>query len=251
MLTKEELRRYDRQIMIDGFGPEGQEKLKQARVVIAGTGGLGCPVALYLTAAGVGRIRLVDRDVVDWSNLNRQILHWSEDVGLHKVESATGKLRRLNPHIEIEPLAVDITAENIDEVVQGSACIVDAMDNYATRYLLNQAAIRHRIPYFHGSIYGLEGMSTTIIPGKTACLRCLFTQGPPPATFPVLGSTPGVIAMVQAMEVVKYITGVGELLLDRLLIFDGYGMSFREVHIRRRPECPDCGHLPVSESLTQ
>jgi molybdopterin-synthase adenylyltransferase len=246
MLTQEELSRYDRQIMIDGFGAEGQEKLKNARVLIAGAGGLGCPVALYLAAAGVGHIRLVDRDVVDWSNLNRQVLHWSEDIGLHKVESATSKLRRLNPHIEIEPLAVDISPDNIGEIVADQDGIVDAMDNYATRYLLNQAAVKQGIPYFHGSIYGLEGMSTTIVPGKSACLRCLFAQGPAPATFPVLGSTPGLIAMVQAMEVVKYITGIGDLLTDRLLIFDGYGMSVREVHIRRRADCPDCGHLPAS-----
>jgi adenylyltransferase/sulfurtransferase len=246
MLTEDELRRYDRQILIEGFGQEGQEKLKRARVMVAGTGGLGCPVSLYLAAAGVGHIRLVDRDVVDWSNLNRQVLHWSEDIGLHKVESATSKLRRLNPQIEIEPLAVDISSENIDEVVRDSSAIVDAMDNYATRYLLNLAAIRHGIPYFHGSIYGLEGMSTTIVPGQTACLRCLFAQGPQPAVFPVLGATPGVIAMIQAMEVVKYLTGIGDLLLDRLLIFDGYGMSFREVHIKRRPDCPDCGHLPIA-----
>jgi molybdopterin/thiamine biosynthesis adenylyltransferase len=246
MLNPEEIRRYDRQIMIDGFGVEGQKKLKHARVLIAGAGGLGCPVALYLAAAGVGHIRLVDRDVVDWSNLNRQVLHWTEDAGLHKVESATGKLRRLNPYVEIEPLAVEISPANIDEIAADQDCVVDAMDNYATRYLLNQAAIKRKIPYFHGSVYGLEGMSTTFIPGKTACLRCLFAQGPAPATFPVLGSTPGLIAMVQSMEVVKYITGIGDLLLDRLLIFDGYGMSFREVHIRRRPDCPDCGHLPAN-----
>ncbi len=243
MLSEEELRRYDRQIRIEGLGQEGQEKLKKARVLIAGAGGLGCPVAIYLAAAGVGHIRLVDKDTVDPSNLNRQVLHWTEDLGALKVESAASKLRRLNPYIAIEPAAITIDEGNIDGLAGDRDVIVDAMDNYATRYLLNQAAIRHRIPYIHGSIYGLEGMATTIVPGKSACLRCLFSQGPQPAVFPVLGATPGIIGLIQAMEVVKYITGLGQLLIDRLLIFDGFDMSFREVHIRRRPDCVDCGSV--------
>ncbi len=247
MLNEEELKRYDRQMRIEGFGPEGQEKLKNARVLIAGAGGLGCPVALYLTAAGVGHIRLVDKDVVDFSNLNRQVLHWTADVGMPKVESATAKMRRLNPNIEVEALAVNIGDDNIDALVSDRDVIVDAMDNYPTRYLLNQAAIKYRIPYVHGSIYGLEGMTTTIIPGQSACLRCLFTQGPAPAVFPVLGATPGIIGLIQTMEVVKYLTGVGELLADRLVIFDGFSMSFREVHIKRRPDCVDCGSLPLEQ----
>ncbi|MCL4533813.1 MAG: HesA/MoeB/ThiF family protein [Bacteroidetes bacterium] len=248
MLKDEERRRYDRQMRIQGFGLEGQEKLKKARVLVAGAGGLGCPLALYLAAAGVGSIRLVDRDRVDPSNLNRQVLHWTPDVGVLKVESAAAKLRQVNPNVAVEPLMSEITAGNIDGLVADRDLIVDAMDNYATRYLLNEAAIRKRIPYFHGSIYGFEGMTTTIIPGKSACLRCLFAQGPPPAIFPVLGTTPGIIGLIQATEVVKYITGLGELLIDRLLIFDGLAMSFREVRIKRRPDCVDCGSLPAESA---
>lgn len=245
MLNDKELTRYDRQLRIDGFGREGQEKLKASRVIIAGMGGLGSPVATYLAAAGVGRLRIVDQDVVDTSNLNRQILHWEKDIGRKKVESAREKLVQLNPWIEVEAVAETIDEHNVMGLVKDCDVVVDALDNYPTRYLLNRAAISCKIPFIHGGISGLNGMVTTLVPGKTPCLRCIFTEGPPPSTFPVLGTAPGIIGLIQAMEAMKYITGVGELLTGRLLLFDGVSMTFREVKVRRRPDCPDCGHLPA------
>lgn len=243
MLSDEELERYDRQLKIEGLGREGQEKLKRAKIMIAGAGGLGCPVAIYLAAAGVGCLRVVDKDRVESSNLNRQVLHWEKDIGQKKAMSAAKKLARLNPWIKVEAIAQAITEHNVLELTEGCDLIIDALDNYPTRYLLNRAAIKRRIPLVHGGIHGLEGMVTTIIPGKTPCLRCIFSQGPPPVTFPVLGVTPGIIGTIQAAEAIKYLVGVGELLTGRLLLFDGAILTFREVRVRRHPECPDCREL--------
>ncbi len=241
MLTKEELDRYDRQMMIDGFGEEGQEKLKRARVIIAGGGGLGSPVALYLAAAGVGTIRLIDQDVVDLSNLNRQILHWSRDGGRKKVDSAQEKLKQQNQFINVEGLAETIDESNVAQLVDGFDLIVDAMDNLATRYLLNRTAIQKKIPFFHGAVWGFEGRAMTIIPGRTACLTCLY-QGVVPrrSKFPVIGVTPAIIGSIQAAEVIKYIVGIGELLTNKLLIFDGLDMRFTEFKVNRDPNCKDC-----------
>ncbi|MDP3062551.1 MAG: HesA/MoeB/ThiF family protein [Chloroflexota bacterium] len=244
MLATEELARYDRQIRLEGFGAESQEKLKRARVLVAGVGGLGCPVAMYLAAAGIGHLRLVDEDVVDQSNLNRQVLHWQKDVGREKVLSAAEKLRLLNPHITVEPIVQTISAENVLELADGCDLIMDCMDNYPTRYVLNEAALKKRIPFVHGAIYGLQGELTTVLPGVTPCLRCIFRGAPPKETFPVLGVTPGVIACLQAMEAIKYLTGVGELMAGRLLLFDGNDMQFSEVRIKRNPHCQDCARLP-------
>ena len=174
MLTREERERYDRQISIYGFGEEGQEKLKDARVFIAGAGGLGSPVAVYLAAAGIGTLKIVDRDTVDLSNLNRQILHWEENIGGPKAESAGDKLRRLNPHITVEAIEETITEDNVSGLVGDCDLIVDAMDNLPTRYLLNRTAIEKNIPFFHGAIYGFEGRAMTVIPGRSACLYCLY-----------------------------------------------------------------------------
>ncbi len=171
MLDTEELERYDRQIMISGFGKDGQERLKKARVIIGGCGGLGLPIAVYLAAAGVGTIRLIDHDKVSLSNLNRQILHWDNDIGRKKVESASEKLVQLNKHINIEPISELISEDNISSLTDGFDAIVDAIDNLSTRYLLNKAAIKNNIPFFHGAVYGLEGRAMTIIPGETACLK--------------------------------------------------------------------------------
>jgi len=228
---------------LEGIGAGGQEKLKKARVLVAGVGGLGCPVSVYLAAAGVGHLRLVDQDVVDQSNLNRQVLHWQKDVGGEKVNSAAEKLRQLNPHITIEPIVRTITAENVLALADGCDVIMDCMDNYPTRYVLNEAALRMRIPFVHGAIYGLQGELTTILPGQTPCLRCIFRGAPPKETFPVVGVTPGVIACLQAMEAVKFITGVGGLMEGRLLLFDGNDMQFSEVRIKRNPHCQDCARI--------
>ena len=243
MLTADERERYDRQIMLREIGEEGQEKLKRASVFIAGAGGLGSPAAIYLTAAGIGRIRLVDHDRVDRSNLNRQILHWDNDIGRSKVDSAIEKLKKLNPEVQLEAVNETITEANLAQLVAGSDLIVDAMDNLETRYLLNKAALDNDIPFFHGAIYGFEGRAMTIIPGKTACLRCVYRGVMPEEKFPVIGVTPAVIGCIQATEVIKYIVGIGELLTDKLLNYDALNMEFTEFKVKKDPYCEHCGHM--------
>ncbi len=235
------LKRYDRQIKIDGFGEEGQRKLKKASVFIAGAGGLGSPAAIYLAAAGVGRLRIVDRDKVDLSNLNRQILHWDKDIGRVKVASAKDKLHMLNQDVRIEAIEATISEENVSDLIADCHVIVDALDNFPTRYLLNKAAIEKNIPFFHGGVYGFEGRAMTVIPGKSACFRCLYRKGVPESKFPVIGVTPAVIGSIQAAEVIKYLVGIGELLTDRLLVYDGLAMTFMEMKLKKDPECEDCG----------
>jgi len=245
MLTPNELERYGRQIMMAGFGEAGQEKLKNARVFIAGAGGLGCPISIYLANAGIGAIRLVDQDKIELSNLNRQVLHWPEDVGRLKVDSASEKLRRMNPDLKLEAILETMDENNLYQLTEGCDVIVDALDNIKTRYLLNKAAIDHNVPFVHGAIYGLEGRAMTVIPGKSACLGCVYKGIPPRARFPVLGVTPAVIGCIEATEVIKYLTGIGELLIDRILIYDGLNMKFMEVNIKRNPDCEYCGKIPA------
>ncbi|MHB8104406.1 MAG: HesA/MoeB/ThiF family protein [Dehalococcoidales bacterium] len=242
MLTTEELQRYDRQIMIYGFGEAGQAKLKKAKVFLAGVGGLGSPVAIYLTAAGIGTLRIADHDKVELSNLNRQVLHWEENVGKSKVESASVKLGKFNSGIKIETIAETITEANVSKLVGDSDLIVDAMDNLPTRYLLNKTAVEKGIPFFHGAVYGFEGRAMTVLPGKTACLNCLYHGATvPKEKFPVIGVTPAVIGCIQATEVIKYIVGLGDLLTDRLLNYDALQMKFNEFKISRDPNCEVCG----------
>jgi len=242
MLTTNELERYDRQIMIRGLGEEGQEKLKRAKVFIAGAGGLGCSVSMHLTAAGIGVLRIVDHDKVELSNLNRQVLHWDENIGRGKTSSAAEKLKRLNPGVEIEAIEEVITEVNVSQLVADFDLIVDAMDNLPTRYLLNKAAIDKNIPFFHGAVYGFEGRAMTIIPGKSACLQCVYHGAvTPERKFPVIGVTPAVIGCIQAAEVIKYIAGIGELLTNRLLIYDGLNLKFTEFKVKKDPNCEHCG----------
>ena len=244
MLTREERERYERQIMIAGFGEEGQAKLKRARVFIAGAGGLGSPVSIYLAAAGVGTIRLVDHDKVELGNLNRQVLHWDENIGMRKADSAAAKLKKLNPCVRIEAVAETITKANISQLVSGFDVIVDAMDNLPARYLLNKTALEKGIPFFHGAVYGFEGRAMTIIPGKTACLNCVYRGATPPEEkFPVIGVTPAVIGCIQATEVIKYIVGLGELLTNRLLTYNALEMTFTEFKVKKDPNCEHCGQL--------
>jgi len=243
MLTRYELERYDRQIIISGFGKEGQEKLKQAKVFIAGAGGLGCPVSMYLIAAGAGMIRIIDHEKVELSNLNRQVLHWSEDIARIKVDSAAEKLNRLNQEIKIEAIKEMITEANVSQLVAGFDLIIDAMDNLPTRYLLNKAALEMNIPLFHGAVYGFEGRAMTIIPGKTACLMCVYKGAIAEGKFPVIGVTPAVIGCIQAAEAIKYIVGIGKLLTNRLLVYDGLNMKFIELKVKKDPNCEHCGHL--------
>ncbi len=239
MLTKGELKRYKRQISI--FGKEGQVKLKKAKVFIAGAGGLGSSISIYLTVAGVGRLRMVDSDIVALENLNRQILHWDNDIGKKKLDSAEEKLKKMNPHVEVEVISETIDKDSVDDLVGDSDMIVDAMDNFAARYVLNKTALIKKIPFFHGAVQGFYGQATTIIPGRTACLRCIFPEAPPLTVPPVVGVTVGVIGCIQANEVIKYILGIGSLLENRLLMWDGLRVEMDEVPLEKDPRCEDCG----------
>ena len=238
MLRDAEKTRYSRQIRL--FGEVGQEKLKRTSVFIAGAGGLGSIVSIYMAAAGFGKIRIVDCDSVELSNLNRQILHGSRDVGRDKALSAYETLTGINPEIAVEALVETITEDNVDRLLQGCDLIMDAMDNFPTRYLLNRSALDRKIPLFHGAISGYQGQATTIIPGKTACLRCIFPRAPPASIFPALGSTCGVIGSIQVTEAVKYVQGAGELLTNRLLLWDGLSACLDEVGCERNSGCMDC-----------
>ena len=242
-LTKQDRIRYDRQMMIGGWGDEAQRRLKEARVCIAGMGGLGAPVALYLTAAGVGTLRLVDHDVVELSNLNRQVLYTESDVGRSKVNCAEKRLRALNPEVRIEAIQERIVVENGSALMGASDVIVDGMDHFPARFLLNQAAVQKEIPLVHGAIWGMGGQVTVVVPGKTPCLACLFSENPPPEPVPVLGTAPGVIGCIQATEVLKLLTGIGDPLAGRLLLYDGEFMEFSEVRVQRKKDCPVCGRL--------
>ena len=243
MLTVDELKRYDRQLILKEVGKKGQEKLKKAMVFIAGAGGLGSPVAMYLAAAGIGTIRIADSDKVDISNLNRQVLHWDKDIGKTKAVSAAEKLKNLNQYIKIETVEERITEANASELVAGFDLIVDALDNLPTRCILNKTALKENIPFFHGAIYGFEGRVMTVIPGKTACLKCVYRGVIPEKKFPVIGVTPALIGSVQAAEVIKYILGIGELLTNRMLLYDALSLGFSELKIKRDPNCEHCGWI--------
>jgi molybdopterin/thiamine biosynthesis adenylyltransferase len=243
MVGEHGLGRYARQAVIDGFGREGQERLKKARVLVAGAGGLGSVVSVYLAVAGVGTMRLIDHDKVELSNLNRQILYGDKDIGRTKVDSAKERLEGLNPEVVVEAIAETITEDNVFELADGYNLIVDAMDNFAIRYILNRAAIDRGIPFIHGAVRGFEGRTTTIIPGRTPCLRCIYPRPPQREVTPVVGVAPAVIGSIQATEVIKCILGIGQLLTNRLLIYDGLSLEFTELDLKRYPDCEDCWHL--------
>lgn len=238
MLSPSELERYDRQIRL--LGEDGQDKLKEAKVFIAGAGGLGCPISIYLAAAGIGKITIVDKDIVTVSNLNRQILHWEKDLGQNKASSAKEKLREINHDIDVQARSETITDENAFDLVEDADLIIDAMDNYNARFLLNKTAIEKNIPFIHGAINGFHGQAMTVLPRKSACLRCIFHQAPPEAVFPVLGVTPGIIGLIQATEAIKYIVGIGDLLAGKLLLWDGLNYLTDFVQVERDPLCKDC-----------
>jgi len=232
MLSERELERYDRQIMI--LGKEGQEKLKKAKVAVVGVGGLGSPVAYYLAAAGIGTLLLIDEQKPELSNLNRQILHWEEDVGKNpKPLSAKWKLERFNSDIRIETFVGKLTAENVEEVLKGVDVIVDCLDNFETRFLLDDYSQKKGVPLVHGAVEGTFGQVTTIVPGKTKSLREIFPNvREKRGKFPIIGATAGVVGSIQAMEVVKLLTGLGEPLLNRLLLVDLAYNTFDVVELR-------------------
>jgi adenylyltransferase/sulfurtransferase len=239
-----ELERYDRQIRIKGLGKSGQSKLKKACVMVVGAGGLGCPASLYLVAAGVGYVAIVDKDTVELSNLNRQILHWNTDVGKLKSLSLIEKLHQLNPEVEVEAIPKAITSDNAEELIKSFTVVVDGLDCWSTRFVLNKACVKERVPFVHAGIHSLYGQITTILPGKGPCLQCILPKPPPEEEkFPVLGATAGTLGLLEVLETIKIITGLGEPLVGRMLHFDGEIMSFQEIRVERRPECPVCGSL--------
>ncbi len=239
-LSEDEKRRYARQMLISGWGEATQRKLKASRVFIAGAGGLGSPVSFNLAVAGIGHIRICDFDTPELSNLNRQFLHDDTRIGMNKAESAKLSLARLNPNIRIEAVPEKIDEANVDRLVGDADLIMDCMDNFPTRFILNASAVRKKIPFVHGSIWGFEGRVTFIQAPETPCLACIFKQAPPREVFPVLGATPGITGTIQAMEAIKYLAGVGSLLKGRLLCCDFLEMKFFEVKVRRDPACPTC-----------
>ena len=251
-LSAEELQRYSRHLLMPEVTSEGQKRLKAARILSIGAGGLGSPAALYLAAAGVGTIGIVDFDDVDLSNLQRQILHGTKDIGRSKLESARDRLRDINPEIEIELHECRFSSENASQLVEQYDMVVDGSDNFPTRYLSNDVCVFARKPNVYGSVFRFEGQTTVFAPHLGGpCYRCLFPEPPPPDSVPncaqagVLGVLPGIIGMLQAIETIKLIVGIGEPLVGRLLHFDALKVKFRELNLRRDPECPVCGENPT------
>jgi sulfur-carrier protein adenylyltransferase/sulfurtransferase len=251
-LEPEQRTRYSRHLLIPEVGEDGQLKLLQSRILLIGAGGLGSPAALYLAAAGVGTLGIIDADVVDETNLQRQILHSTASLGEPKVESAARTIRALNPDVEIKAYQEQLTSENIERILgDGWDVIVDGADNFPTRYLVNDAAVWHDIPLVHGSIFRFEGQATVFKPHQGPCYRCLFPNPPPPEFAPscaeggVLGVLPGVIGSLQANEAIKLALGIGEPLIGRLLMLDALTTTFTEVALRRDPDCPVCGESPT------
>jgi molybdopterin/thiamine biosynthesis adenylyltransferase/rhodanese-related sulfurtransferase/molybdopterin converting factor small subunit len=254
-LSNEEIARYSRHLILPEVGLEGQRKLKAARVLMIGTGGLGSPLGLYLTAAGIGTLGLVDFDVVDESNLQRQIIHGTKDVGRPKIASAKDRLNDINPNVKIEAFETMLTRENALELFKDFDVIVDGTDNFQTRYLVNDASVLTGKPNVYGSIFRFEGQASVFWAEKGACYRCLYPEPPPPGLVPscaeggVLGVLPGIVGTIQANEVIKVILGAEGILLNRLLLFDAWKMRFRELKLKKNPDCPICGTNPTIKEL--
>jgi adenylyltransferase/sulfurtransferase len=254
-LSQDELFRYSRHLMLPEVGLAGQEKLKRSSALIVGTGGLGSPISLYLAAAGVGRLGLVDYDKVEISNLQRQIVHTTSTLGVAKVESAKRHLSDLNPTIEVIPFNTVLTSHNIDEIAGSFDVIVDGTDNLTTRYLLNDYAGLHNKPYVYGSIFRFEGQVSVFDVRKGACYRCLFPESPPPELLPpcsdagVMGILPGIVGCMEANETIKLLLGIGEPLINRMVLFDALEMRFTEICLKKNPSCPLCGEHPAIQNL--
>ena len=254
-LSKEEILRYSRHLIMPEVGMEGQRKLKRARVLLVGTGGLGAPLGLYLAAAGVGTLGIVDFDKVDFTNLQRQVAFGTSDVGRPKIEAAAERLGNLNPEIQIKSYETQLTSENALEIFRDYDIIVDGTDNFPTRYLVNDACVLLGKPNVYGSIFRFEGQASIFGYPDGPCYRCLYPEPPPPGLVPscaeggVLGVLPGIIGSIQAMETLKLILKTGEPLVGRLLLFDALGMKFRELKLRKNPDCPVCGTNPSITKL--
>src|SRR5438105_3015224 len=254
-LSNEEVLRYSRHLIMPEVGMEGQQKLKAAKVLCIGAGGLGSPLALYLAAAGVGTLGVVDFDVVDFTNLQRQIIHSTADVGRKKLDSAADKIKAINPFVQIRPFETRLTSENALQLFRDFEIIVDGTDNFPTRYLVNDACVLTGKPNVYGSIFRFEGQVSVFATKEGPCYRCLYPEPPPPGLVPscaeggVLGILPGLVGVMQATEAIKLILGKGEPLIGRLLLVDALGMRFRELKLRKNPECPVCGVHPTITKL--
>ncbi|EFI70780.1 MULTISPECIES: HesA/MoeB/ThiF family protein [Segatella] len=253
-LTEEQIERYSRHILLQDVGVEGQEKINNARVLIVGAGGLGAPAAMYLAAAGVGHIGIVDADVVDLSNLQRQIIHFTKDVGVKKVESAKEKMLAINPDIEVTTYHEFLYSDNAREIIKPWDFVIDGTDNFPVKFLINDACILENKAFSHGGILRFNGQTFTHIPGS-ACYRCFFKEPPPAGAVPtcsqagVLGAIAGMLGTIQAAEALKYILGVGDLLTNRLLTFDAKTMNFRTINVKKRDTCEICGSHPTIDHL--
>ena len=253
--TEEEIKRYSRHILLPEVGGKGQKDINRAKVLMVGAGGLGAPVGYYLAAAGVGKIGIVDGDQVELSNLQRQIVHSTEDIGKDKVVSARETLLALNPGIEVVTYRERVTSENIFDILEDYEIVVDGSDNFPTRYLVNDACVMARKPLSSGAVFRFHGQVTTIVPGEGPCYRCLFREPPPPGMVAscqeagVLGVLPGLIGMIQATEVLKLILGTGKVLKGRLLIYEALDMEFESIKVERDPDCPVCGDNPTITAL--
>lgn len=256
-LTEEEIQRYSRHIILPEVGGTGQQKLKEASVFVVGAGGLGSPALLYLAAAGVGCIGIIEDDVVDVTNLQRQILHTTPDVGRPKVKSASETMKQINPLVEIDVYHDRLTKENIFSLIDKYDVVVDGVDNFPTRYLINDACVMRKKTLVEGGILRFMGLIMSIKGGETACYRCVYEEPPPPGTVPscaeagILGAVAGVLGTLQATEVLKILTDVGRPLYNRMLQFDAEDMSFHEVNARRNPKCPVCGEEPTIKDLVE
>jgi len=255
-LTKEEIERYSRHLILPEVGVEGQLKLKNARVLLVGAGGLGAPLALYLSAAGVGTLGLVDFDVVERSNLQRQVIHGTGDIGRKKIESAAASIAAINPNVRVERHELALSSENALDIIKNYEIVADGTDNFPTRYLVNDACVLLGKPNVYGSIFRFEGQASVFAAADAPCYRCLYPEPPPPGLVPscaeggVLGILPGVVGLIQATEVVKLILGLGESLQGRLLLYDALAMRFRELKLRKDPDCPICGtHRTITKLI--
>ncbi len=253
--SQQQLERYSRHILLQDVGVEGQARLGEARVLIVGAGGLGAPAALYLAAAGVGTVGIIDNDHVDISNLQRQVIHFTKDIGVAKVDSAAEKMQAINPEVSVRTYRKFLAADNIREIIRDYHFVIDGADNFPTKFLVNDACVMEGIPFSHGGILRFDGQTMTVLPGRSACYRCTFRTPPPPDAVPtcsqagVLGAIAGMLGTIQAAEALKYITGAGEPLTDALLTFDARTMNFRRVPLRRQDDCPVCGRKPTITEL--
>ena len=254
-LTRDQILRYSRHLIMPEVGVEGQQKLKDASILLIGAGGLGSPLGLYLAAAGVGRLGIVDFDKVDFTNLQRQIIHRTEDVGRLKVESAKERIHAINPEVQVTAFNAKLSRDNIMELINDYQVVIDGTDNFPTRYLVNDACVFQKKPNIYGSIFRFDGQATVFYPFKGPCYRCLYPEPPPPGMVPscaeggVLGVLPGIIGVIQATEAIKLMIGKGEPLIGRLLLYNALKMEFREVKLKRDPRCPVCGDHPTVTEL--